>query len=291
FRFRCDTSVVINILAHRDATHCDQIQQEYKTTYSEELSKRLVSELTGNLEAAIVVWMHDPLRRDAEIIRKSLIVDNNLEAAIEVICSHTPSQLKYLKSFYHIKFGVYLEYDIQTKTSGDLQKILLAYISTPRHEGPEVNRETAHNDAKVLFKAGEKKLGTDEKTFIQIFNERSSAHLAAVNLYYHDMYGHSLKKVVKNEASGNFGLALLTITECATNPAKYFAKVLHNAMKGMGTNDDTLIRVIVSRTEIDMQYIKAEYLKKYKKTLNDAVHSVTSGNYRDFLLELLGPNY
>ena len=67
-------------------------------------------------------------------------------------------------------------------------------------------------------------------------------------------------------------------------------QVLHKAMKGMGTNDTALIRVIVTRTEIDMHYIKAEYLKKYKKTLNDAVHSETSGHYRAFLLALLGPN-
>ncbi|KEH26755.1 putative annexin [Medicago truncatula] len=289
--FGCDTTAVINILAHRDATQRAYLQQEYKATYSEELSKRLISELKGKLETAVLLWLPDPAARDAEIIRKSLVVDRNLEAATEVICSRTPSQLQYLKQLYHSKFGVYLEHEIELNTSGDHQKILLRYLTTPRHEGLEVNREIAQKDAKVLYKAGEKKLGTDEKTFVQIFSERSSAHLAAVSSYYHDMYGHSLKKAVKNEASGNFGLALLTITECATNPAKYFAKVLYKAMKGMGTNDSTLIRVIVTRTEIDMQYIKAEYAKKYKKTLNDAVHSETSGNYRDFLLALLGPNH
>lgn len=62
-------------------------------------------------------------------------------------------------------------------------------------------------------------------------------------------------------------------------------------MKGLGTDDTTLIRVIVTRTEIDMQYIKAEYVKKYKKALTDAVHSETSGHYRTFLLSLLGPKY
>lgn len=135
-------------------------------------------------------------------------------------------------------------------------QLLLAYISTPRHEGPEVNREIAQKDAKALYKAGEKKLGTDEKTFIHIFSERSAAHLAAVSSYYHDMYGHSLKKVswaffislfnfilswryfsgaysiwiyqaVKNETSGAFEHALLTIIQCAVNPGKYFAKVFH----------------------------------------------------------------
>lgn len=49
----CDTSAVINILAHRDATQRAYIQQEYKTMYSEELSKRLASELSGNLEVLI----------------------------------------------------------------------------------------------------------------------------------------------------------------------------------------------------------------------------------------------
>lgn len=67
-------------------------------------------------------------------------------------------------------------------------------------------------------------------------------------------------------------------------------QALHKAMKGMGTDDSTLIRVIVTRAEIDMQYIKAEYRKKHGKSLNDAVHSETSGHYRAFLLALLGPN-
>lgn len=74
-------------------------------------------------------------------------------------------------------------------------QLLLAYVSAIRYEGPEVDRAMAEHDAKSLFKAGEKKLGTDEKTFIRIFSERSRAHLAFVASAYHNMYGNSLKKV------------------------------------------------------------------------------------------------
>lgn len=70
-----------------------------------------------------------------------------------------------------------------------------------------------------------------------------------------------------------------------------YLKVLHKAMKGIGTNDSTLTRVIVTRAEIDMQYIKAEYQKKHGKTLNDAVHSETLSHFRTFLLSLLGPTH
>lgn len=74
-------------------------------------------------QTAVLLWMHDPAGRDAVILRQTLVVDKNLEAATEVICSRTPSQLQYLKQVYHSKFGVFLEHDIQRNTSGDHEKV------------------------------------------------------------------------------------------------------------------------------------------------------------------------
>lgn len=59
-------------------------------------------------------------------------------------------------------------------------------------------------------------------------------------------------------------------------------------MKGIGTDDGTLIRVVVTRAEIDMQYIKAEFIRKYKKSLDEMISSDTSGSYKKFLLVLIG---
>ena len=73
-------------------------------------------------------------------------------------------------------------------------------------------------------------------------------------------------------------------------------QALHKAMNGCGPwgkDDTTLARIIVTRAEIDMQDIKAEYIKKHGKPLHDAVHSETLtaifANDRKFLLSLLGP--
>ncbi|XP_031247212.1 annexin D5-like isoform X3 [Pistacia vera] len=238
-----------------------------------------------SLQMAVLLWMHDPATRDAMIIKTAL--GNDLKCATEVICSRTPSQIQTIKQIYVSKTGIQLEYDIERRTSGDHKKLLLAYVSPPFDENPLVNKQMAESDANALYRAGEKRFGTDEKTFIRIFSERSRAHLAEVaNLY--NKHGSSLQKAVKKETSGLFEFALLTILQCAQNPGKYFAKLLHRAMKGIGTDEKTLTRIIVTRTEIDMQYIKADYMKKYKKPLYDAVQSETSGNYRTFLLELLG---
>lgn len=59
--------------------------------------------------------------------------------------------------------------------------------------------------------------------------------------------------------------------ECVQSPAAFFAKRLNDSMDGMGTDDTTLIRVIVSRSEIDLADIKSEYERIYNRTLLSAV--------------------
>lgn len=58
-------------------------------------------------------------------------------------------------------------------------------------------------------------------------------------------------------------------------------------MKGPGTANTTLIRIVVTRADIDMEDIKKEYGMAYKTSLKDAIHDDTSGDYRTFLLNLV----
>lgn len=55
------------------------------------------------------------------------------------------------------------------------------------------------------------------------------------------------------------------------SPEAFFASRLFKAVKGMGTDDNTLIRIIVSRSEIDLNAIKREFERMFDRTLLSAV--------------------
>jgi len=93
---------------------------------------------------------------------------------------------------------------------------------------------------------------------------------------------------MKSEMSGELLNGLLAIVKTVHNRPRYFSERLHLAMKGLGTDDEALIRIIVSRCEIDLANIKYEYEKDHGKTLLSVVKGETSGDYRRALLTLIG---
>lgn len=60
---------------------------------------------------------------------------------------------------------------------------------------------------------------------------------------------------------------ILSTVRCIRNKAAHFANELHGAMKGLGTDDDTVCRILVSRCEVDMVQIKEQFQRLYKQTL------------------------
>jgi len=64
-----------------------------------------------------------------------------------------------------------------------------------------------------------------------------------------------------------FTVCVFYVVGCIRNKVLQFAKTLYDSMHGLGTNDLSLIRTVVSRCEIDMVQIKEEFERAYKQPL------------------------
>lgn len=69
---------------------------------------------------------------------------------------------------------------------------------------------------------------------------------------------------------------------------KIDVQVIRYAMNECGTDEESVTRVIVTRAEKDLKEIKEVYYKRNSVTLDQAITNHTSGNYKAFLLTLLG---
>ena len=67
------------------------------------------------------------------------------------------------------------------------------------------------------------------------------------------------------------------------------AKHLKKAMKGLGTDENAIIKEIVNNSNEKRQLIKAKYLAMYGKTLEEEIKSEISGHFLTGVLALLKP--
>jgi len=138
-------------------------------------------------------------------------------------------------------------------------------------------------DAEALYRAM-KGLGTDDKVLSNIIATRTRDQLLAVKKVFESKYNKSLASWIKGETSGHYETICLALIE---PKAEYDAQKVKNAIKGLGTNDDELIEILCTRTNIELKEMKAAYQRLFSVDVEKDVIGDTSGHYRDMLLAIL----
>ncbi|KAJ0059708.1 hypothetical protein NL108_011197, partial [Boleophthalmus pectinirostris] len=253
-----DEQAIIDILAYRSSAQRQQIKQAYFDKYDDELVDVLKSELSGNFEKAILAMLDPPVIYAVKELRKAMKgAGTDEDVLVEILCTATNDitnnkctvHLNLFSTFYYLVHERDLEADIEGDTSGDVRNLLMALLQGNRDETYEVDEELAEQDATALFEAGEGCFGTDESTFSYVLAMRNYLQLQATFKIYEQLSGTEILDAIENETSGTLKKCYKALVRVAKNPQLYFARRLHDAMKGAGTDEDTLIRIIVTRSE------------------------------------------
>ena len=285
--FGTDEAALIKIVANRTNQQRMAIKEAYKTAFGRDLISDLKSELRGKLEDAMVALFTEPIEYDCDSLKNAMKgVGTDEDSLIEIITSRPNWMLKKIKEKNKEKYKKDLESAIKSETSGDLERLLVSILQCKRSENNNPNMNECAAQAKELFDAGEAKWGTDSAVFNKIFTGCSPAEIACIAREYHKISGHTILDGSNKEFSGNTKKALRSIVYATISPSEYFATRVKDAIKGFGTNDHLLIRVLVTRDEIDMPQIKQYYKQLYGKDMIEDIKKDIGGDYRTLMIEL-----
>ena len=285
--FGTDEAALIKIVANRTNAQRQQIKAAYKASFGRDLISDLKSELHGKFEDAMVALFTEPIEYDADQLREGMKgLGTNEDTLIEIISSRNPAQLRAIKAKYNEKYKRNLEDDIKKETHGTLEHLLISLLQGNRSTNTQPNVNQMAAIAQEIFQAGEAKLGTDESTFNKYFCSLSPYELASMSQQYHKITGHTILQAIDKEFHGDSKKAFKAIIYATLSPSEYFATRVNDAIKGWGTKDHLLIRILITRDEIDMPQIKQYYKQLYGKDMVEAIKSDISGDYQKLMIEL-----
>ncbi|KAL8603600.1 hypothetical protein ACOMHN_022552 [Nucella lapillus] len=318
---------IVHVVSTRSNAQRQKMKTMFKTLYGRDMIEDIKGELSGDYKELVMALFVPPAEYDAWCVKEAIYgPGTDEEALIEIFMTRTNAQIQEMRSVYPSVLNEHyhgktpkIEKDIEDDCSGDFKRLLISASQGGRYqipkdrleeaveeiENPETKEGTgmfqvnyqrladcpkAQREAKMLFEAGEDQWGTDEETFIRIFATRDYYQMREIWNEYVKLTQRDILNSVDRETSGDFKSGLRAIVMNIRCRPMYFAEKLKKSMKGLGTDERTLIRIIASRSEIDMVQIKQCFLDLTKKTLWKWLEEDSSFNFKKLLQKIVGRN-
>ncbi|AWP15114.1 putative annexin A3-like [Scophthalmus maximus] len=280
---------LVEVLTQRSNAQRQLIAQAYEKKTGRKLVDDLEGDTHGDFEDLLVALVTPPALFDCREVINAIKGAGTTECTLtEIFSSRSNRQIKALSEAYLAETGKAMIHDLKSEVSGEYGEALLILAEGKRDESTNVDTAKAKAEAKALYEAGEKKWGTDEQKFIDILCHRSVPQLRQTLVEYKNISKKTLQESIESEMSGNLETLLVAVVKCVKNAPAYLAERLFKSMKGAGTTESTLTRIVVSRSEIDLLDIRAEYKKLFGYTLYSHLESEVSGSYGNALKHLCG---
>ena len=282
-----DDEKLIKLVTSRTIEERLKIKDEYNSTFQADLNKDIEKEYSSHFKEVLLTLFCPPLDYDCYHIRKAVKgLGTDEDALIEILSTRTPETIEQMKVRYkEIYPGRDMVADIKDDTSGSFWKVLSALLQTNRGDNENPDVEECTKLAKMLYEAGITKKNTAE-IFTKILTEKSKNEIFTIAKIYRKIAGSHLLKDLSKFFSGDTKNAFIGILYGILSPSEYFAKLVNESVKGLGTKNTTLIRILVSRYEKDLPNIKQFYKQFYNKDMVEDIKNDTSGSYQRILMEL-----
>ncbi|CAH8582319.1 unnamed protein product [Dicrocoelium dendriticum] len=310
-----DEDAINELLSHRSLMQRHEIREAFYRRYQKDLVDVLKSNSKGDYDSLLQTLFRGHAKILAYDLYKGMKGSGTNTTALNgIICCCNNAEILMLKKAYNEVLQEQdpkkamqrsLESDVAKETKPPYETLLMQLLAGKRREDPVdrieqaqrtgnmsllVNQTQVEQDVQSLYAAaaGSLEKKGDPDVFIRILCDRSKYHVKAIWELYKQRYRTTLVEAISKKFSDPLRTGLNTVVMAQVNLRLLIVCQLYEAMYGMGTDEDTLIRLICLRCENDMSAIKQMYHEYFGKSLGDAIKSDTSGDFRKLLMKLIG---
>ena len=266
------------------------IAEEYKSKFQKTIFDDINSQiLNTEVKNIITLMFYNYYELDARTLHKALKEKRNEKPIVEIFASRPSWFLQIVNDEYKRLYGITLKEELSQEKKSDFISFLQCILVTPRLKTSFIKTEKQAGDVvQEIITKGLKKYGTDVELFKNLFVKNSREDLINICREFKaiDKKKRNLYDAVDSTISKTTRELIKAIIFAVVMPSQYFAHLIKKSIAGIGTDEETLSRVLVERHEIDMDFIRSYYKLETKKELVDDIIGDTSGIYQKITVKL-----
>ncbi|XP_078349458.1 annexin A13-like isoform X3 [Oculina patagonica] len=271
-----DEACIVRVLARFTNKERQRLLKAYRERYLEDLTTVLESELSGAAKEVVTALLYSPATYDVKSLNKAF-EDQDYDTIVSIIISSRCDKLMDIKDEYFTEYEKTLEDDLCKLEDKDLRHILVSLLNVDRSGAKKkADKMAARERATLLFNNGDILSLLCEPVARNQLRETFAAFL--------ELHRVNIAQFIEEKCSTLSQPARDTLKDCVLvieTPPQYFAKEMAKA------DELKMLRIMVSRSEIDLYYIKKEFLSLYSRQLHDAIDKQCRIDYVKLLIEVL----
>lgn len=266
-----ESTKIVEYICNLSNEQRQKFKEMYIASYGTELSKELDSALSGDAKDLILGLMKTPVEFDAEKLYLSMKgLGTDEETLSEIIATRSSRHLVKIKEKYPELYNESLDDAIKGDTSKYYRNILIAMIQGGRSDNPYPDSQRMKDIVNQLKDDNENL----QENFVSYLVNCSYGEICTICREYEKAYGKNILEGIKDKFGKDEYNFFNMLLHYISDPGRFFAEKIHEF------NDKDLIRIIISRSEENMDEIRDAYKELYNTELIDDIKNKTNGDFQ-----------